>query len=328
MHLLGMVMGAAVKAVRCVRRKKERDLKKKKNTKKKGDLNNGECLTRPNSHGTTGGRSFSFEEMLVATRYFSETRVIGSGGKGRVFRGVVIDVDGKHDTEVAIKRAHPSPGQSAREFRAEIEALCRLRHRHLVLLLGSCSSKKEGETLLVYRYMPRGTLRDHLMTSGAGAKPAGMPWWRRLDACMGAARGLHCLHAAGVVHGAVKASNVLLDESWAAKLSDYGLSKDATMESDVHSFGVLLFEVLMAWLRGDMARGLADYALECHRNGTLIDAVDPAIKDQVTPECLEKFAETAVECLAGNGTERPAMGDVLWNLELAVQLQLLNSKRT
>ncbi|KAK1620344.1 hypothetical protein QYE76_025861 [Lolium multiflorum] len=102
------------------------------------------------------------------------------------------------------------------------------------------------------------------------------------------------------------------------------------MESDVHSFGVVLFEVLMARRPGDMVGGLVGYALACHRNGALQDAIDPAIKDQVAPECLEKFAGTAVECLASNGIERPAIGDVLWNLELAVQLQLqlLNSKRT
>jgi serine/threonine protein kinase len=322
--MLAMTMGAAVSAVRCVCGRKERDLKKKKNTKKKVDLNNGECLTRYPSHETTGGRSFSFDEMMVATRDFSETRVIGFGGHGKVFRGVV-DVDGK-DTDVAIKRATPSsPGQSAREFRAEIETLCKLRHRNLVPLLGSCSSSKEGETILVYRYMPRGTLREHVV-SGAGGKPV-MPWWRRLDACMGAARGLHCLHAGGVVHGAVKATNVLIDEIWVAKLSDYGLSKGATMESDIHSFGVVLFEVLMARSE-DMVGGLVDCALACRRNGTLQDAIDPAIKDQVAPECLDKFAETAVECLAGKGIERPAIGDVLWNLEMAVQLQLLNSKRT
>ncbi|KAM0912258.1 hypothetical protein ACQ4PT_012947 [Festuca glaucescens] len=317
-------MGAAADAVRLVCRKKKRDHKKNKSMKKR-DLRNGEWLPGHHSAAADGGMSFSLAEIMAATRKFGETRVIGFGGQGKVFRGVIVDVDGNNITEVAIKRATPSPRQGACELRAEIEPLRKLRHRHLVPLVGSCSCSEEGETILVYRYMPRGTLREHLM-SGAGGKPV-MPWWRRLDACMGAARGLHCLHAGGVVHGAVKANNVLFDESWVAKLSDYGLSKGATMESDVHSFGVVLLEVLMA-RPGDMVGGLVDYALACHRNGTLQDAIDPAIKDQVAPECLEKFAETAVECLAGNGIERPAIGDVLWNLEVAVQLQLLNSKRT
>ncbi|EMS60794.1 hypothetical protein TRIUR3_17778 [Triticum urartu] len=104
------------------------------------------------------------------------------------------------------------------------------------------------------------------------------------------------------------------------------------MKSDVCSFGVVLFEALMArrpeMLTGDQAVGLAEHALACHQSGTLSDAVDAAIKDQVAPECLEKFAETAVECLAHQGTERPAMGDVLWNLELSMQLQLINPNKT
>ncbi|CAM0943795.1 unnamed protein product [Alopecurus aequalis] len=322
MHVFSAAMGAAFAAVRWVRRKKKkRDL----NNKKKGAIRNGEWLPEYHSHAPDGG-SFSWAEIMAATLNFNETRVINIGGQGKVFRGVVVDGDGKN-TDVAIKRATPSsPGQSAHEFWVEIETLCKLRHRHVVPLLGSCSCSTAGETVLVYGYMPRGTLREHLM-SGTGDTPV-MPWWRRLHACMGAARGLHCLHASGVVHGGVKTTNVLVDESWVAKLSDYGLSKCATMESDVHSFGVVLFEVLMARPLGGQDVGYAQYALACHRNATLQDAVDPAIKDQVAPECLEKFAETAAECLAGKGTERPAMGDVLWNLELAMQRQLLNSKRT
>jgi serine/threonine protein kinase len=326
MHVLATAMGAAAAAVRWVcRKKKKRDHKKNNSmkkrdlnqTKNKRDLRNGEWLPVHHSTAADGGMSFSLEEIMAATRNFGETRVIGFGGQGKVFGGVIVDADGNNSTEVAIKRATPSsPRQNACEFGADVEALRKLRHRHLVPLVGSCSCSKEGETILVYRYMPRGTLREHLMT-----KPV-MPWRRRLDACMGAARGLHCLHAAGVVHGAVKTSNVLFDESWVAKLSDYGLSRSATMESDVHSFGVVLFEVLTMARPGDMVGGLVDYAVACHRNGTLKDAIDPEIKDQVAQECLEKFAETAVECLAGNCIERPVIGDVLWNLELAVQLQL------
>nr|XP_020162076.1 receptor-like protein kinase FERONIA [Aegilops tauschii subsp. strangulata] len=320
-------MGAAAAAICCVAMAAYLYVHERNKKKRKGELNNGEWLPeyRSPATGGGGGRSFSFAEIKAATRNFSEAQVVGVGRRGKVFRGVV---DG--GTAVAIKlAADPSPGRSAREFRAEIEALPDLRHRHLVPILGFCSDR--DETILVYRYMPRGTLREHLR--GKNGKPA-MPWWRRLDACMGAARGLHCLHAGGVVHGDVKATTVLLDENWVAKLSDFGLSnsKHVTMKSDVYSFGVVLFEALMArrpaLLTGDQAVSLAEHALACHRNGTLPDAVDAAIKDQVAPECLEKFAETAVECLAHQVTERPAMGDVLWNLELSMQLQLINPKRT
>ncbi|KAM3243982.1 hypothetical protein ACQJBY_055728 [Aegilops geniculata] len=319
MHVLAAVMGGAAAAICCVAMAAYLYVHKRNKKKRKGELGTGEWLPEYRSPATGGGgRSFSLAEIKAATRNFSESLVVGVGRRGKVFRGVV---DG--GTAVAIKLADPSPGRSAREFRAEIETLSNLRHRHLVPLLGFCSDREE--TILVYRYMPRGTLREHLR--GKSGKPV-MPWWRRLDACMGAARGLHCLHAGGVVHGDVKTTTVLLDENWVAKLSDFGLSKDATMKSDVYSFGVVLFEALMAMLPGDHADGLAEHALACHRNGALPEAVDTAIKDQVAPECLEKFAETAVECLAHQGTERPAMGDVLWNLELSMQLQLINPKRT
>ncbi|XBI48789.1 hypothetical protein VPH35_112457 [Triticum aestivum] len=324
MHVLAVVMGGAAAAIGCVAMAAYLYVHKRNKKRRKGETSTGEWLPEYRSPAPRGGgRSFSLAEIKAATRNFSEALVVGVGRRGKVFRGVV---DG--GTAVAIKLADPSTGRSAREFRAEIEVLSNLRHRHLVPLLGFCSDKEE--TILVYRYMPRGTLREHLR--GKSGKPV-MPWWRRLDACMGAARGLHCLHAGGVVHGDVKTTTILLDENWVAKLSDFGLSnsKHATMESDVYSLGVVLFEALMARPAlppGDQAVGLAEHALTCHRNGTLPDAVDAAIKDQVAPECLEKFAETAVECLAHQGTERPAMGDVLWNLELSMQLQLINPKRT
>ncbi|KAM3224794.1 hypothetical protein ACQJBY_057887 [Aegilops geniculata] len=322
MHVLAAIMGGAAAAIGCVAMAAYLYVKKRIKKKKMGETSNGEWLPEYRSPAPRGsGRSFSLAEIKAATRNFSEAQVVGVGRRGKVFRGVV---DG--GTAVAIKlAAGPSPGRSARELRAEIETLSDLRHRHLVPILGFCSDREE--TILLYRYMPRGTLREHLR-----GKPV-MPWWRRLDACMGAARGLHCLHAGGVVHGDVKSTTVLLDENWVAKLSDFGLSnsKHATMKSDVYSFGVVLFEALMARPAlppGDQAVGLAEHALACHRNGTLPDAVDAAIKDQVAPQCLEKFAETAVECLTQQGTERPAMGDVLWNLELSMQLQLINPKRT
>ncbi|KAE8796813.1 receptor-like protein kinase ANXUR1 [Hordeum vulgare] len=326
MHVLAAVMGGAAAAICCVAMAACLYVHKRKKKTRNGELSNVERLLeyRSPATGGGGGRSFSLAEIKAATENFREALVVGVGRQGKVFRGVV---DG--GTAVAIKLANPSPGRSAREFRAEIETLSNLRHRHLVPLLGFCSDREE--TILVYRHMPRGTLREHL--HGKSGKPA-MPWWRRLDACMGAARGLHCLHAGGVVHGDVRTTTILVDENWVAKLSDFGLSnsKHATMESDVYSFGVVLFEALMAWrpalLPGDQAVGLAGHALACHRNGTLPDAVDAAIKGQVAPECLEKFAGMAAECLAHQGTERPAMGDVLWNLELSMQLQLINPKRT
>ncbi|KAL0002260.1 hypothetical protein SO802_016041 [Lithocarpus litseifolius] len=291
-------------------------------------------------------RYFRLDEIKTACNNFDEDLIIGVGGFGNVYKGLIE----QGNMMVAIKRMKQESRQGVREFLTEIEMLSQLRHVHLVSLIGYCNDG--GEMILVYEYMANGTLRHHLYDTLNDP----LTWKQRLQICIGAARGLHYLHTCTkhpIIHRDVKTTNILLDEKWVSKVSDFGLSKmgldntavstlvkgtwgyldpdyarrqQLTEKSDVYSFGVVMFEVLCARKALNLKlqeeqRNLASWAQKCIDKGTISQIIDPYLTNKIASECLKVYMELAESCVRDHGIERPTMNDVMEKLEFAFELQ-------
>ncbi|CAJ2646371.1 proline-rich receptor-like protein kinase PERK4-like protein [Trifolium pratense] len=297
--------------------------------------------------GIKGG-TFTYEELAAATNGFIESNLIGQGGFGYVHKGVL--PSGK---EIAVKSLKTGSGQGEREFQAEIDIISRVHHRHLVSLVGYCISG--GQRMLVYEFIPNNTMEYHLHGKG---RPT-MDWPTRMRIAIGSAKGLAYLHEdchPRIIHRDIKAANVLIDDSFEAKVADFGLAKlttdnnthvstrvmgtfgylapeyassgKLTEKSDVFSFGVMLLELVtgkrpvdasitMDDSLVDWARPLLTHGLE---DGNFGELVDPFLEGNYNPQELARMAACAAASIRHSAKKRPKMSQIVRTLEGDVSL--------
>ncbi|KAL6499193.1 Proline-rich receptor-like protein kinase perk8 [Orobanche hederae] len=261
---------------------------------------------------------FTYEESFEATNGFSEDNLLGQGGFGCVYKGVLID-----GRQVAIKQLKAGGGQGEREFRAEVEIISRIHHRHLVSLVGYCIF--ENQRLLVYDYVPNNTLHYHLHDEG---KPV-MEWASRVKVAAGAARGLAYLHEdcqPRIIHRDIKSTNILLDNNFEALVADFGYmapeyasSGKLTEKSDVYSFGVVLLELITGRKPVDASQPMGDESLVEWARPLLVQALEAQVpEDLIDPRLGNNFIESemvimiesAAACVRYSASKRPRMSQI------------------
>uniref|UniRef100_A0A0E0MKP9 Protein kinase domain-containing protein n=1 Tax=Oryza punctata TaxID=4537 RepID=A0A0E0MKP9_ORYPU len=266
-----------------------------------------------------GARMFSFDELKKVTNNFSEANDIGTGGYGKVYRGTL-----PTGQLVAVKRSQQGSLQGNLEFRTEIELLSRVHHKNVVSLVGFCFD--QGEQMLVYEYVPNGTLKESL-TGKSGVR---LDWKRRLRVVLGAAKGIAYLHELAdppIIHRDIKSSNVLLDERLNAKGyldPEYYMTQQLTDRSDVYSFGVLLLEVITA--RKPLERGRyvvreVKEAVDRRKDMYgLHELLDPSLGASSALAGLEPYIDLALRCVEESGADRPSMGEAVGEIERIVKM--------
>ncbi|KAG6398402.1 hypothetical protein SASPL_139862 [Salvia splendens] len=248
-------------------------------------------------------RRFSLAEIQLATRYFSGERLIGKGGFGNVYRGVIDE----GQLTVAIKKLNANSMQGVREFLTEIETLSELRHVNLVSLIGYCN--EHGEMILVYDYMAGGTLGNHIYRRSRKQRQiSSLTWKQRLNICIGAGR------------GGVEGTRGYLDPH-------YFHTRKLTRKTDTYAFGVVLFEVLCGRPAVDLGvtedeQILSMWAQDKNSKGEVDQIVDSTLRGEISPSSLKTFVEIAERCLEDEPNNRPTMSQVVMQLELALEQQL------
>lgn len=315
-----------------------------------GDADNGK-----GQGAEEGARSFTFRDLAAATRNFREINLIGEGGFGRVYKGRL-----ETGEIVAVKQLNQDGLQGHQEFIVEVLMLSLLHHSNLVTLIGYCTSG--DQRLLVYEYMPMGSLEDHLFDLEPDKEP--LSWSTRMKIAVGAARGLEYLHCKAdppVIYRDLKSANILLDNDFNPKLSDFGLAKlgpvgenthvstrvmgtygycapeyamsgKLTVKSDIYSFGVVLLELITGRKAIDRSKKPGEQNLVAWSRPFLKEQkkycqlADPLLEGCYPRRCLNYAIAITAMCLNEEANFRPLISDILVALEyLASQSRVSES---
>ncbi|KAG6541120.1 hypothetical protein Mapa_017491 [Marchantia paleacea] len=298
-------------------------------------------------------KAYSFEEMRTATKHFSNK--IGEGRFGPVYHGQLL----AH--EVAIKVISVNSGQGASEFVKEVDLVANLHDENLVSLVGHC--QESPHQMLIYKYIPNGTLRDHLQNQSSQPFRPALTWPQRLHIALDTAEALkylHNVHKTGrpiTIHGDLKPGNILLDDKLNGKLSDFGISKFAsvdnsgvptqvigtpgyldpeysstkqlTAKSDIYSLGVVLLELISGRPpiqcgpqgKPDRKWDLVDWARNLIKEGKLSMLVDPALAGRFEKHSMAKVAELAMFSVEPQGVNRPKACKIVVGLLEAIAME-------
>ncbi|XP_071682708.1 probable serine/threonine-protein kinase PBL25 [Lolium perenne] len=293
-----------------------------------------------NSAMAKTAKAFTFRELATATKNFRFDCLVGEGGFGRVYKGQL-----ENGQVVAVKQLDLNGFQGNREFLVEVLMLSLLHHPNLVSLVGYCADG--DQRLLVYEYMALGSLADHLLDTTADQIP--LSWYRRMKIAHGTAKGLEYLHEKAnppVIYRDLKSPNILLDEEYNPKLSDFGLAKlgpvggkthistrvmgtygycapeyirtgQLTIKTDVYSFGVFLLELITGKRAVDSNRPANEQILVNWAKPMIRDRrryhelVDPLLRGEYPEKDLSQAVGVAAMCLQEEDTVRPYMSDAV-----------------
>ncbi|XP_054778292.1 L-type lectin-domain containing receptor kinase IX.1-like [Prosopis cineraria] len=299
----------------------------------------------------SGPKKFIHDDLVTATNNFSESEKLGHGGFGSVYKGFLKE----QNSYVAIKRISKESKQGKKEYATEVTIISQLRHKNLVQLIGWCHKKKD--LLLIYEYMPNGSLDSHLYCGKSF-----LTWQVRYNIALDLASALLYLHEGReqcVLHRDIKSSNIMLDSNFNAKIGDFGLARmvdhdkgseitlmagtmgyiapeclttgKASKESDMYSFGVVLLEIAsgkkpIGLILNESQKSIIEWVWELYGSGRLLDVADPKLSAVFDEQQMERLVVVGIWCAHPDHSSRPSITQVIQVLKFKAPLPFLPQK--